>query len=579
MFRLARFLKNYKIQSIFGPLFKLIEACFELAVPLIMADIIDTGIKNEDSSYILWRAGLLVLLGVLGLTCSLTAQYFAAKASVGFGKELRSALFKHINTLSYAEIDRLGSHTLVTRMTSDINQTQTGVNMVLRLFLRSPFIVLGSVIMAFTISVKLTLIFLIMSPALAFVIYKIMSATIPRFKKVQSTLDKANLQTSENLTGTRVVRAFSRQKDEQEEFEKNTEQLRIMQITAGRISAVMNPATYVLVNLSIAAILWFGGKSVDTGSITQGEVIALLNYMNQILLALLAVALLVTNITRMYACASRINEVFDVHTSVSDEGNTAVPEDKSAPRVEFRNVSFCYAGSGENTLDDITFAVQKGETVGIIGGTGAGKSSVINLIPRFYDATSGSVLVDGTDVKLYPFSQLRGKIGIVPQKAVLFKGTVRENMRWRDENATDEQIWNALEIAQAKDFILQKQGQLDYGILQQGKNLSGGQRQRLTIARALVGDPEILILDDSASALDLATDAALRRSIAEKTEGMTVFIVSQRISSIRSADKIIVLDDGRIAGMGTHMQLYKTCEVYKEICLSQLSEKEVAQHG
>lgn len=579
MFRLARFLKNYKIQSIFGPLFKLIEACFELAVPLIMADIIDTGIKNEDSSYILWRAGLLVLLGVLGLTCSLTAQYFAAKASVGFGKELRSALFKHINTLSYAEIDRLGSHTLVTRMTSDINQAQTGVNMILRLFLRSPFIVLGSVIMAFTISVKLTLIFLIMSPALAFVIYKIMSATIPRFKKVQSTLDKANLQTSENLTGTRVVRAFSRQKDEQEEFEKNTEQLRIMQITAGRISAVMNPATYVLVNLSIAAILWFGGKSVDTGSITQGEVIALLNYMNQILLALLAVALLVTNITRMYACASRINEVFDVHTSVSDEGNTAVPEDKSAPRVEFRNVSFCYAGSGENTLDDITFAVQKGETVGIIGGTGAGKSSVINLIPRFYDATSGSVLVDGTDVKLYPFSQLRGKIGIVPQKAVLFKGTVRENMRWRDENATDEQIWNALEIAQAKDFILQKQGQLDYGILQQGKNLSGGQRQRLTIARALVGDPEILILDDSASALDLATDAALRRSIAEKTEGMTVFIVSQRISSIRSADKIIVLDDGRIAGMGTHMQLYKTCEVYKEICLSQLSEKEVAQHG
>jgi len=579
MFRLARFLKNYKIQSIFGPLFKLIEACFELAVPLIMADIIDTGIKNEDSSYILWRAGLLVLLGVLGLTCSLTAQYFAAKASVGFGKELRSALFKHINTLSYAEIDRLGSHTLVTRMTSDINQAQTGVNMVLRLFLRSPFIVLGSVIMAFTISVKLTLIFLIMSPALAFVIYKIMSATIPRFKKVQSTLDKANLQTSENLTGTRVVRAFSRQKDEQEEFEKNTEQLRIMQITAGRISAVMNPATYVLVNLSIAAILWFGGKSVDTGSITQGEVIALLNYMNQILLALLAVALLVTNITRMYACASRINEVFDVHTSVSDEGNTAVPEDKSAPRVEFRNVSFCYAGSGENTLDDITFAVQKGETVGIIGGTGAGKSSVINLIPRFYDATSGSVLVDGTDVKLYPFSQLRGKIGIVPQKAVLFKGTVRENMRWRDENATDEQIWNALEIAQAKDFILQKQGQLDYGILQQGKNLSGGQRQRLTIARALVGDPEILVLDDSASALDLATDAALRRSIAEKTEGMTVFIVSQRISSIRSADKIIVLDDGRIAGMGTHMQLYKTCEVYKEICLSQLSEKEVAQHG
>ena len=579
MFRLAKYLKHYKIQSIFGPVFKLIEACFELAVPLIMADIIDTGIKNEDSSYILWRGGILVLLGVLGLTCSLTAQYFAAKASVGFGRELRTALFKHINTLSYTEIDKLGSHTLVTRMTSDINQAQTGVNMILRLFLRSPFIVLGSVIMAFTISVKLTLIFLIMSPALAYVIYKIMTATIPRFKKVQSTVDKTNLQTSENLTGTRVVRAFSRQKDEQAEFEKNAEQLRAMQITAGRISAIMNPATYVLVNLAIAAILWFGGKSVDTGSITQGEVIALLNYMNQILLALLAVALLVTNITRMYACAGRINEVFDVHTSVSDEGNTAVPEDKSAPKVEFRNVSFCYAGSGENTLDDITFAVQKGETVGIIGGTGSGKTSVINLIPRFYDATQGSVLVDGTDVKHYPFAQLRGKIGIVPQKAVLFKGTVRENMCWRDENATDEQIWNALEIAQAKDFIEQKQGQLDYLINQQGKNLSGGQRQRLTIARALVGNPEILILDDSASALDLVTDAALRKAIAEKTDGITVFIVSQRISSIKNADKIIVLDDGKIAGIGTHMQLYKTCSVYKEICLSQLSEKEVAQHG
>ncbi len=579
MFRLAKYLKHYKIQSIFGPVFKLIEACFELAVPLIMADIIDTGIKNEDSSYILWRGGILVLLGVLGLTCSLTAQYFAAKASVGFGRELRTALFKHINTLSYTEIDKLGSHTLVTRMTSDINQAQTGVNMILRLFLRSPFIVLGSVIMAFTISVKLTLIFLIMSPALAYVIYKIMTATIPRFKKVQSTLDKTNLQTSENLTGTRVVRAFSRQKDEQAEFEKNAEQLRAMQITAGRISAIMNPATYVLVNLAIAAILWFGGKSVDTGSITQGEVIALLNYMNQILLALLAVTLLVTNITRMYACAGRINEVFDVHTSVSDEGSTDVADNRSAPSVEFRNVDFRYAGAGENVLEGISFTAQKGETVGIIGGTGSGKTSVINLIPRFYDATQGSVLVDGTDVKHYPFAQLRGKIGIVPQKAVLFKGTVRENMCWRDENASDEDIWNALEIAQAKDFIEQKQGQLDYLINQQGKNLSGGQRQRLTIARALVGNPEILILDDSASALDLVTDAALRKAIAEKTDGITVFIVSQRISSIKNADKIIVLDDGKIAGIGTHMQLYKTCSVYKEICLSQLSEKEVAQHG
>ena len=579
MFRLAKYLRHYKIQSIFGPLFKLIEACFELAVPLIMADIIDTGIKNEDSSYILWRGGVLVLLGVLGLTCSLTAQYFAAKASVGFGQELRTALFKHINSLSYTEIDKLGSHTLVTRMTSDINQAQTGVNMILRLFLRSPFIVLGSVIMAFTISVKLTLIFLIMSPALAFVIYLIMSRTIPRFKKVQKTLDKTNLMTSENLVGTRVVRAFSRQKDEQEEFEKNAEQLRRMQIVAGRISAVMNPATYVLVNLAIAAILWFGGKTVDIGGITQGEVIALLNYMNQILLALLAVALLVTNITRMYACAGRIGEVFDVHTSISDEGNSPVSEKKGAPRVQFKGVSFRYKGSGENVLEGIDFCAAKGETIGIIGGTGSGKSSVINLIPRFYDATEGSVLIDGVDVKLYPFSQLRAKIGIVPQKAVLFKGSVRDNMRWRDRDATDEQIWQALEIAQAKDFTEQKQGQLDFEILQEGKNLSGGQRQRLTIARALVGRPEILILDDSASALDLVTDAALRKAIAEKTSRMTVFIVSQRISSIRNADRIIVLEDGKIAGIGTHMELYRSCGVYKEICLSQLSEKEVAQHG
>jgi len=578
MFRLAKYLKNYKLQSIFGPLFKLIEACFELAVPIIMADIIDTGIKNQDSSYILWRGGLLVLLGVLGLSCSLTAQYFAAKASVGFGQELRTALFKHIGTLSYTEIDKLGSNTLVTRMTSDINQAQTGVNMVLRLFLRSPFIVLGSVIMAFTISVKLTLIFLIMSPALAFVIYKIMSSTIPRYKRVQKTLDKTSLITSENLLGTRVVRAFSRQEDEKTEFEKNSEELRRMQLTAGRISAIMNPATYVLVNLAIAAILWFGGKTVYAGSITQGEVIALLNYMNQILLALLAVALLVTNITKMYACAGRINEVFDVHSSVSDEGNSTVSPVSGAPKVEFDKVCFKYSSDADHILEDISFKASAGETIGIIGGTGSGKSSLVNLIPRFYDTFSGSVAVDGVNVKNYPFGQLRGKIGIVPQKAVLFKGTVRENMQWRDRTASDDQIWKALDIAQASEFVRQKDGQLDFEILRDGKNLSGGQRQRLTIARALVGSPEILILDDSASALDLATDAKLRKALGEIAGSMTVFIVSQRISSIRGADRIIVLDDGRIAGIGDHAQLYKTCGVYKEICLSQLSEKEVAQH-
>ena len=579
MFRLARFLKHYKIESIIGPLFKLIEACFELAVPLIMADMIDTGIKNEDSAYILWRGGLLVLLGALGLTCSLTAQYFAAKASVGFGQELRTALFRHINSFSYAEIDKLGSHTLVTRMTSDINQAQTGVNMILRLFLRSPFIVIGSCIMAFTISVKLTLIFLIMSPALAFVIYKIMTATIPRFKKVQGILDRTNLMTSENLVGTRVIRAFSRQEDERREFEKNAEELRRMQLAAGRISAIMNPATYVLVNLAIGAIMWFGGKSVNSGSITQGEVIALVNYMNQILLALLAVALLVTNITRMYACAGRINEVFDVAPTVTDEGNSEVTAIEGAPRVEFRNVHMRYAGSGEDSLEGVSFAAQRGETIGIIGGTGSGKTSVVNLIPRFYDVSKGCVLVDGVDVKSYPFGQLRGKIGIVPQRAELFSGTVRDNLHWRDKDASDEELWAALDIAQAKGFIEEKPGQLDFEILRGGKNLSGGQRQRLTIARALVGAPEILILDDSASALDLATDAALRKAIAERTEGMTVFIVSQRISSIRNADRIVVLDDGKIAGTGTHMELYRSCGVYKEICLSQLSEKEVAQHG
>lgn len=579
MFRLARFLKNYKIQSIFGPLFKLIEACFELAVPLVMADIIDTGIKNEDSAYILWRGGLLILLGALGLACSLTAQYFAAKASVGFGEQLRSALFRHINTLSYSEIDKLGSHTLVTRMTSDINQAQTGVNMVLRLFLRSPFIVVGSVIMAFTISVKLTLIFLIVSPALAYVIYRIMTSTIPRFKNVQKTLDKTNLITSENLVGTRVIRAFSRQENEQKEFESNAQELRRMQITAGRISAVMNPATYVIVNIAIIAILWFGGKSVNSGSITQGEVIALLNYMNQILLALLAVALLVTNITRMYACAGRINEVFDVTASVTDEGNTPVSEIVGSPCVEFENVSMHYDRSSDGSLEDISFKAAKGSVIGIIGGTGSGKTSLINLIPRFYDVTSGSVKVDGVDVRNYPFTQLRSKIGIVPQKAVLFKGTVRDNMRWRDKNASDEQIMKALETAQAAEFVKQKPGVLDHEILSQGKNLSGGQRQRLTIARALVGEPEILILDDSASALDLATDRALRRAISENTTGMTVFIVSQRISSIRNADMIIVLDDGKIAGKGTHSELYSSCEVYKEICLSQLSEEEVQADG
>ena len=564
MLKLFRYLKNYKKESIIGPLFKLIEACFELAVPLVMANIIDVGIKNQDKPYIYKMGGVLVLLAFCGLACSLTAQYFAAKASLGFGTALRRDLFKHINSLSYAEIDSVGSHTLVTRMTADINTAQQGVNILLRLFLRSPFIVLGSIIMAFSISVKLTLIFLIIAPCLAYVIYLIMHITIPQYKNIQKKLDKTNLMTSETLTGARVIRAFSRQKDEEKEFADNTEELKRQQIIAGRISALMNPATYVIVN---------------SGFISQGEVIALVNYMNQILLALLAMAILVTNITKMQASAIRINDVFAVEPSVSDKDNKPVAIDSNAPCVEFRNCFFSYASAEADSLSGISFKAMKGETIGIIGGTGSGKTSLINLIPRFYDVRQGEVLVDGVDVKEYPFSQLRGMIGIVPQKAVLFKGTIRHNMQWRDKNATDEDIWNALDIAQAKDFVEKKPDKLDEMILQEGKNLSGGQRQRLTIARALVGDPEILILDDSASALDLATDARLRKAIHEKTSGMTVFIVSQRISSIKSADKIIVLDDGKIAGIGTHSELYNGCEVYKEICLSQLSEKEAQANG
>lgn len=579
MFRLFRYLRNYKKESFIGPLFKLIEACFELAVPIVMANIIDIGIKNGDKAYIWKMGGIMVLLGFLGLACALTAQFFAAKASVGFGTALRRDLFRHINTLSYSEIDSIGSHTLVTRMTADINTAQAGVNILLRLLLRSPFIVLGSIIMAFTISVKLTLIFLIIAPCLAYVIYKIMSITIPRYKVIQKTLDCTNLMTSETLTGARVIRAFSRQQDEEESFRKNTEELNRLQINAGRINALMNPLTYVIVNLAIAAIIWFGGKTVYSGAITQGEVIALVNYMNQILLALLAMAILVTNITKMQASAIRINDIFDVKTTVSEEGNTAVKSVENVPCVEFRNVDFSYNSSEENSLEGLSFAVGRGETVGIIGGTGSGKTSVINLIPRFYDAAKGSVLVDGVDVKKYPLKQLRGKIGIVPQKAILFKGTVRDNMKWRDKTASDEEIWRALDIAQAADFVKDKPSQLDETIMQEGKNLSGGQRQRLTIARALVGNPEILILDDSASALDFATDARLRKAIAEKTQGMTVFIVSQRISSIKNVDRIIVLDDGKIAGIGSHKELYKNCGVYKEICLSQLSEKEVQDIG
>lgn len=576
MRKLIRFLSRYKLESIVGPLFKLLEASFELVVPLIMASVIDTGIRNADSGYIYRMGGLLVLMGVLGLVCSLTAQYFAAKAAMGFGTELRSALFAHINSLSHSEIDRLGASSLITRMTSDVNQAQSGVNLVLRLFLRSPFIVVGAIIMAFMIDVRLTLIFLAATPLLALAIYYVMAKTIPAYKAIQNKLDHVSLITRENLSGVRVIRAFSRQEAEQERFEQAGEGLMNMQLAAGRISALMNPATFVIVNLAILALIWFGGFSVDGGRISQGQLVALVNYMTQILTALVALANLIISFTRASASAIRINEVFAISPSIRDSAQSMPSPVKGAPKVAFENVGLTYAGSSEEALSGISFSAMPGETIGIIGGTGSGKSTLVNLIPRFYEATSGSVKVDGQPVQNYPQAGLRGRIGMVPQKAVLFKGSLRDNMRWGKRDATDDEIYEALDIAQAREFVELREGGLDAEIEQGGRNLSGGQRQRLTIARALVGKPDILILDDSASALDFATDARLRRAIREKTQDMTVFIVSQRAGSIQHADRIVVLEDGHMAGLGRHEELIENCEVYREICLSQLSESEVS---
>lgn len=575
MRKLIKYLKGYEKESIIGPLFKLLEACFELLVPLVMARIIDIGIKNADLPYILKMGAVLIGFGVLGLTCSLTAQYFAAKAATGFGTELRKDLFSHINGLSYTELDTIGTSTLVTRITSDINQAQAGVNLVLRLFLRSPFIVLGAVIMAFTINVKLAWIFVVLVPVLSIVIYGIMMISIPIYKKVQNKLDKVLLITRENLTGARVIRAFSRQKEEIEDFDRESSQLMGIQLLVGRISALLNPITYVVVNAAIIIVLWFGGKTVYSGIITQGELIALINYMSQILLALVALASLIISFTKASASAIRINDVFEQKSDMK-EGDTPVMPEEGAPKVVFDNVCFAYKGN-KDSLTNLSFAAKAGQTIGIIGGTGSGKSTLVNLIPRFYDVREGAVKMDGVNVKDYPFEQLRGKVGVVPQNAVLFAGTIRDNMKWGKKDASDEEIYRALEIAQAKEFVDDKPEGLDTRILQGGKNLSGGQRQRLTIARALVGQPEVLILDDSASALDFATDSKLRRAITEKTKGMTVFIVSQRATTIRGANQIIVLDDGAVAGIGTHLELFETCEVYKEICLSQLSEKELGR--
>lgn len=571
---MIKYLKGYEKESVVGPLFKLLEACFELAVPLIMANIIDVGIKNSDTGYILRMGGLLVLLGALGLACSVTAQYFAAKAAFGFGTALRRDVFAHVGRLNHAELDELGTSTLITRITGDINQAQSGVNLMLRLFLRSPFIVLGALVMSFWLDAKLALIFLCVTPVLALVIFGIMRVTTPLYRAAQKQLDQVSLLTREGLTGVRVVRAFSRQGEQQRRFDDANASLRATQLRVGRVSALLNPLTYVLVNLGILVLIRQGAFVVDTGRLSQGDLIALVNYMNQILLALVALATLIVTFTKAIASGGRVWEVLTVRPSFTDEGAQAQQPQPGAPKVEFCGVAFGYGG-GEEALSGISFAAQPGQTVGVIGGTGAGKSTLVNLIPRFYEAAQGQVLVDGADVRRYPLAQLRGQIGIVPQKAVLFKGTIRSNLLWRKPDATEEELWQALETAQAAEFVRQKPQGLDAPVLQGGKNFSGGQRQRLTIARALVGGPSILILDDSSSALDYATDAALRRALAREAAGSTLFLVSQRAASIKNADLILVLDDGRLVGAGRHGELVKHCEVYREICHSQLSNEEV----
>ncbi|WMJ89475.1 ABC transporter ATP-binding protein [Anaerocolumna sp. MB42-C2] len=583
MRKLLKYLKDYKKESIIAPLFKMLEATFELFVPLVMASIIDTGIRNNNVPYIFRMGGILLLLGVIGLICSLTAQYYAAKAGVGFGTELRNHMFRHINQLSFAELDSIGTSTLITRITSDINQAQAGVNLVLRLFLRAPYIVAGALIMAFTINVKIALIFLVAVPVLAVIIYGIMLFSIPMYKKVQKKLDLVLKLTRENLVGVRVIKAFCRQRDNMREFDTATDDLMNMQLLVGKVSALLNPVTYVIVNAAIIAIVWYGGIKVDTGTITQGEVIALVNYMTQILLALIALSNLIISFTKAMASASRINEVLGETPSIIETENSRIEKKEentvcpSAFKVQMKGVHFTYKDAKEESITDLSFSVKAGETIGIIGGTGSGKSTLINLLPRFMDVSAGEILLDGKNVKDYPLKILREKCGVVPQKAVLFKGTIRENIKWGKKDATDEEIYKALEIAQAREFVDSKQEGLETMVLQGGQNLSGGQRQRLTIARALVRKPEILILDDSSSALDFATDAKLRKALAKDTQKTTVFLVSQRATSIRHADKIIVLEDGNMAGYGTHEELLLHCEVYAEICKSQLSGKEVAK--
>ena len=574
MKRLLSYMKDYKKESILGPLFKMLEASFELFVPLVVARMVDVGIHNRDVGYVMKMGGLLVLLGVIGLACSLTAQYFAAKASVGAATSLRNDLFAHIGSLSYAEIDTVGTSTLITRMTSDINQVQNGLNLALRLLLRSPFVVFGAMVMAFTIDVPAALVFVVAIPLLAVVVFGVMLWTMPRYKKVQAGLDRVLGNTRENLTGVRVIRAFGREEAETGRFETENNALTKLQEHVGRVSALMNPVTYVIINLATVVLIWVGAVRVDTAIITQGAVVALINYMSQILVELIKLANLIINITKALACASRVQGVLDTESSMEAPQALSNVVEQNQERVTFRNVALTYQGAGAASLSGLSFSVKPGETVGVIGGTGSGKSSLVNLIPRFYDATQGDVLVDGHNVRDYPLASLREKVGVVPQRAVLFTGTIRDNLKWGKPDATDEELWQALETAQARDFVEEKPGGLDEPVSQGGKNFSGGQRQRLTIARALVRKPEILILDDSASALDFATDARLRKAIRQMEGGPTVFIVSQRASSIRYADKIIVLDDGEAVGIGTHEELLKHCEVYREIFESQFQREE-----
>lgn len=573
MKKLLVYLKDYKKESVCAPLFKMLEATFELFVPLVMAAIIDNGIANRDMPYVLRMGVLLIALGLIGLVCSITAQYFAAKAAVGFSTRLKHALFEHIQSLSFTEIDTLGTSTMITRMTSDANQVQNGVNMVLRLFLRSPFIVFGAMIMAFTIDVKAAMIFVVTIPLLSVVVFGIMMITMPMYKKVQAYLDRVLGTTRENLTGARVIRAFNKEQEEIDSFEEKNSALANMQLFVGKISALTNPVTYVIINVATLVLLYTGAIRVDAGTITQGEVVALVNYMSQILIELVKLANLIITITKALACANRIESVFEIQSGMEWEQKTGSKTQEKEYVVDFDHVSLTYAGASAESLTDIDFKVKKGETIGIIGGTGSGKSSLVNMIPRFYDATKGQVRINGKDVREYSMEELRQKIGVVLQKAVLFQGTIRENLLWGKTDATEEELNRALETAQAKEFVDQKEGRLDAMIAQAGKNLSGGQRQRLTIARALVGNPEILILDDSASALDYATDAALRKAIRGMGKDMTVFIVSQRASSIQYADQIIVLDDGGMVGLGTHEQLLENCEVYQEIYYSQFPKE------